>query len=167
MLAFSYGDLAYAALAIFLLLVGLGFAWVSLRLGGTLKSLSTLIKGTQEEALPVVTKVGVTVDHVNAQLEKVDQITDSAVDAADAADTAVRAVSLAVTRPVTKVAGFAAGVSHGIADLKVHRSWHSAVEAAKAAAAAREQEFLEELRDAGEKTVTEVVTPDQGVKPEP
>jgi uncharacterized protein YoxC len=151
MLAFSYGDLAYAALAIFLVLVGLGFAWVSLKLGGTLQSLSALIKGTQDEALPVVAKVGVTVDHVNAQMEKVDRITDSAVDAADSADTAVRAVSMAVTRPVTKLSGLAAAITHGFADLRVHHSWHSAVEAAKAAAAAREQELLEELRDAGEK----------------
>jgi uncharacterized protein YoxC len=151
MLAFSFGDLAYAALAIFLVLAGLGFAWVSLALAGTLRRLSAFIKGTQEEVLPVVSKVGTTVDHVNAQMEKVDRITDSAVDAAEAADTAVRAVSLAVTRPVTKLTGFAAAVTHGVADLKVHHSWSSAVEAAKTAAAARERELLEELRDAGEK----------------
>lgn len=149
MLAFSFGDLAYLALAIFLVLVGLGIAWVSLALAGTLQRLSAFIKGTQEEVLPVVSKVGTTVDHVNAQMEKVDRITDSAVDAADSADTAVRAVSMAVTRPVTKVTGLAAAVSHGVADFKVHRSWNSAVTAAKAAAAAREQELLEELRDAG------------------
>jgi uncharacterized protein YoxC len=152
MLAFSFGDLAYAALAIFLVLVGLGFAWVSLALAGTLQRLSAFIKGTQEEVLPVVAKVGTTVDHVNAQMEKVDRITDSAVDAADAADTAVRAVSLAVTRPVTKVTGLAAAVSHGFADFKAHRSWSSAVDAAKSAAAAREAELDEELREAGERT---------------
>jgi uncharacterized protein YoxC len=150
MLAFSFGDLAYAALAIFLVLVGLGFAWVSFALAGTLQRLSAFIKGTQQEVLPVVSKVGTTVDHVNAQMEKVDRMTDSAVDAAEAADTAVRAVSLAVTRPVTKVTGLAAALSHGVADFKVHRSWGSAVEAGKAAAAAREEELLEELRDAGE-----------------
>jgi uncharacterized protein YoxC len=150
MVAFSSGDIAYTALAIFLVLVGLGFAWVSLKLAGTLQSLSALIRGTQDEALPVVAKVGVTIDHVNAQMEKVDRITDSAVDAADDAETAVRAVSLAVTRPVTKAASLAAAVSYGVADLKAHRSWRSAVEAAKAAAAAREQELVEELRDAGE-----------------
>ena len=127
------------------------------RLGGTLQRLSALIKGTQDEVLPVITKVGTTVDHVNAQMEKLDRITDSAVDAADSADTAVRAVSLAVTRPVQKLAGFAAGVTHGFADLKVHRNWRSAVDAAKAAAAAREQELDEELRDAG-KRMTDVVT---------
>jgi uncharacterized protein YoxC len=149
MLAYSSGEVVDIALAIFLILTGAGIAWVSLELGATLKRLSALIRGTQDEVLPVVSKLGTTVDHVNAQMEKVDRITDSAVDAADSADTAVRAVSLAVTRPVQKVAGFAAGVTHGVANLKTTRNWRSAVDAAKAAAAAREQELEEELRDAG------------------
>ena|SRR5512132_597374 len=148
MLAYSSGEVVDIALAIFLILTGAGIAWVSLELGATLQRLSSLIRGTQDEVLPVVSKLGTTVDHVNAQMEKVDRITDSAVDAADSADTAVRAVSLAVTRPVQKVAGFAAGVTHGLADLKTTRNWSSAVDAAKAAAAEREQELEEELRDA-------------------
>src|SRR5215475_12359645 len=149
MLAYSSGEVVDIALAIFLILVGAGIAWVCLELGATLQRLSAFIKGTQDEVLPVVTKVGTTVDHVNAQMEKVDRITDSAVDAADRADTAVRAVSFAVTRPVQKATGLAAGVNHGIADFKVHRSMRRAVDSGKAAAAAREQELAEELRDAG------------------
>src|SRR4029450_13879525 len=121
MLAFSSGEVVDYALAIFLLLTGVGIAWVSLELGATLQRLSALIRGAQDEVLPVVSKVGTTVDHVNAQMEKVDRITDSAVDAADSADTAVRAVSLAVTRPVQKATGLAAGVNHAVADFKVHR----------------------------------------------
>ena len=150
MLAFSAGDVASIALAVFLVLAGLGIAFVCLKLGGTLQRLSAFIRGAQDEVLPVVSKVGTTVDHVNAQMEKVDRITDSAVDAADSVDTAVRAVSTAVTRPVQIVSGVAAGLAHGVADLKVNRSWRSAVDSAKAAAAAREQELAEELRDAGE-----------------
>src|SRR5260221_2630723 len=149
MLAFSAGDVAYIALAAFLLLVGLGVAWVSLALGGTLRRLSAFIRGTQDEVLPVIAKVGVTVDHVNSQMEKVDRITDSAVDTAETADTAVRAVSMAVTRPVQKVSGLAAGVAHGLADFKTKRSWRHAVDTAKDAAKAREQELAEELREAG------------------
>jgi uncharacterized protein YoxC len=148
MLAYSSGEVVDIALAIFLILVGAGIAWVSLELGATLQRLSSFIKGTQEEVLPVINKVGTTVDHVNAQMEKLDQITDSAVDAADSADTAVRAVSFAVTRPVQKVTGFAAGVSHGVAEFKTRRNWRSAVDAGKAAAAEREQELEEELREA-------------------
>src|SRR5215208_548151 len=149
MLAYSSGEVVDVALAIFLILVGAGIAWVCLELGATLQRLSAFIKGTQEEVLPVINKVGTTVDHVNAQMAKVDRITDSAVDAADSADTAVRAVSMAVTRPVQKISGLAAGITHGVADFKVHRSWRSAVDAAKGAAAARELELAEELRDAG------------------
>ena len=82
-LAFSFGDLAYAALSVFLLAVGLGLGYAFFRLGGTLGRLSAFIKGTQEELLPVIHKVGGTVDRVNGQLDKVDRVTDSAVDAAD------------------------------------------------------------------------------------
>jgi uncharacterized protein YoxC len=149
LVAFTWGDLWRLALAVFLLAVGLSTAYVLVRLGGTVARLSAFISGAEKEVLPVINKVGGSVDRVNGQLDKVDRITDSAVDAADSVDTAVRAVSMAVTRPVQKVSGFAAGVSHGAADLKTRRSWRHAVQAGKAAAARREQELAEELNEAG------------------
>lgn len=148
--AFGWDDLWRLALAVFLLAVGLSLAYLFVRLGGTAGRLTSLIGGTEREVLPVINKVGGSVDRVNDQLDKVDQITDSAVDAADSVDTAVRAVSMAVTRPVQKASGFAAGVSFGAADFKANRSWKHAVQAGKEAAARRERELLEELRDAGE-----------------
>lgn len=148
--AFTWGDLWRLALAVFLLAVGLSGAYLLVRLGGTIGRLSAFISGAQREILPVINKVGGSVDRVNGQLDKVDRITDSAVDAADSVDTAVRAVSMAVTRPVQKVSGFAAGVSYGAADLRTRRSWKHAVQAGKEAAARREQELGEELREAGE-----------------
>lgn len=144
----SFGDLASLALSIFLLAVGLGLGYAFLRLGGTFGRLSAFIKGTQDELLPVINKVGGSVDRVNLQLDKVDVMTDSAVDAVDSIDTAIRAVSYAIARPVQKLSGVAAGVSYGAADLKAHRDWRGAVDAAKEAAARREQELQEELRDA-------------------
>jgi hypothetical protein len=57
---------------------------------------------------------------------------------------------MAVTRPVQKVSGFAAGVSYGAADFKAKRDWKHAVQAGKDAAARREQELGEELLEAGE-----------------
>jgi hypothetical protein len=98
----------------------------------------------------VINKVGGSVDRVNGQLDKVDRITDSAVDAAESVDSAVRAVSGAVTRPVQKVSGLAAAVTYGAADFKAKHDWRHAVQAGKEAAARREQELTEELRDAGE-----------------
>jgi len=148
--AFTWGDLWRLALAVFLFAIGLSAAYVLVRLGGTVSRLSSFISGTEREVLPVINKVGGSVDRVNVQLDKVDQITDSVVDAADAADTAVRAVSLAITRPVQKISGFAAALSYGASDFRAHRSWRHAVEAGKEAAARRERELIEELQDAGQ-----------------
>ena len=135
------------ALAVFLFAVGISLAFLFVRLAGTASEVSTLIRGAGESALPVIDKVGGSVDRVNGQLDKVDKITDSAVDAADSVDTAVRAVSMAVTRPVQKVSGLAAAMSYGASDFKVRRDWRHAVQAGKEAAARREQELTEELRD--------------------
>ncbi|HET8752163.1 MAG TPA: hypothetical protein VFM43_06510 [Gaiellaceae bacterium] len=147
--AFTWGDLWRLALAVFLLAVGLSFAYLLVRLAGTVGRLSAFIRGAEDSLLPVIGKVGGSVDRVNGQIDKVGRITDSAVDAAASLDTAVRAVTIAVTRPVQKVSGFAAGVSYGAADFKVRRDWRHAVEAGKEAAARRESDLVEELRDAG------------------
>jgi uncharacterized protein YoxC len=150
--AFTWGDLWRLALAVFLLAVGISTAYLLVRLGGTVARLSSLIQGTEREVLPVINKVGGSVDRVNGQLDKVDRITDSAVDAADSVDTAVRAVSTAITKPVTKVSGLAAAVTYGASDFKAQRDWRHAVQAGKEAAARRERELDTELREAGRGT---------------
>jgi hypothetical protein len=148
--AFTWGDLWRLALAVFLLSVGLAWAFLLVRLGGTVGRLSAFISGAEKEILPVINKVGGSVDRVTGQLDKVDRITDSAVDAAQSVDTAVRTVSAAVTRPVQKISGLAAGLSYGAADLKATHDWRHAVQAGKDAAARREDELGEELHEAGE-----------------
>jgi hypothetical protein len=148
-LAFSFGDALSVALSFFLVATGAGLLYVFLRLGGTFGRLSSFIRGAEQEVLPVINKVGGTVDRVNGQFDKVDLMTDSAVDAVDSVDTAVRAVSHAIVTPVQKLSGLAAGMTYGAAELKTSRSWRSAVQAGKAAAARREQELEDELRAAG------------------
>ena len=146
LVALTSGDVAYLALAVFLLAIGLGLGWAFLRLAVTFDRLSSLIRGTEQEALPVINKVGGSVDRVNAQLDKLDEATESAVDAVEAVDEAVRTVSFAVKRPVQKLAGFSSGVSHGWASFRMRRSWRDAVDEGKAAAARRERDLDEELR---------------------
>jgi hypothetical protein len=147
--AFTWGDLWRLSLAVFLLVVGLSSAYLLVRLAGTAGRVSAFIRGAEDSILPVIGNVGRSVDRVNGQLDKVDRITDSAVDAAESVDMAVRTVSQAVTRPVQKVSGLAAGVSFGAADFKTRRDWRHAVEAGKEAAARRESDLTDELRDAG------------------
>ena len=119
------------------------------RLAGTVERLSSFITGTEESILPVIDKVGGSVDRVNGQLDKVDRITDSAVDAADSVDTAVRAVSLAVTRPVQKVSGLRRGRQLRRGRLQGAPRLAPRGAGGKEAAARRESDFGEELRDAG------------------
>lgn len=147
--AFTWGDLWRLALAVFLLAVGLASAYLLVRLGGTAGRLSAFISGAEQEVLPVINKVGGSVERVNSQLDKVDRMTDSAVDAVASVDTAVRTVSAAVTKPVQKVSGFAAGVSYGAADFKDKRDWRHAVQSGKEAAARREEDLADELHDVG------------------
>jgi hypothetical protein len=146
--AFTWGALWRLALAVFLFGVGLGGAYLLVRLGGTAGRLTAFIRGVEQEVLPVINKVGGSVDRVNKQLDKVDRMTDSAVDAVEGVDTAVRTVSHAVTRPVQKVSGLATGVSYGAADFKAKRDWKHAVQAGKEAAARREDELAEDLEEA-------------------
>src|SRR5437764_230751 len=56
--AFTWGDLWRLALAVFLLAVGLSFAYLLVRLGGTVARLSAFIKGAEREVLPAINKVG-------------------------------------------------------------------------------------------------------------
>ena len=105
-----------------------------------------MIRGAEREVLPVINKVGGSVDRVNAQLDKMGAATTSAVDAVAAVDEAVRTVSFAVKRPVQKLTGLSAGISHGWSALKTQRSWRGAVDEAKAAAARRERDLEDELK---------------------
>ena len=148
LLAVSSGDVLDYALAGFFVLSGLGLAYMLVRMGGTFARLSSFIKGAERDALPVVVKAGGTVDRVNDQLDKLDTVTDSAVAMADSADTAVRAVSTAITTPVKKVSGLAAGVSHGFSAFRSRRDAGEAVRVAKESAARRESELDDELRNA-------------------
>jgi hypothetical protein len=148
--ASTAGDILDYALAGFFVLSGLGLAYMLLRMGGTFGRLSSFIRGTERDLLPVIVKAGGTVDRVNDQLDKLDVVTDSAVSMADSADTAVRAVSTAITAPVKKVSGLAAGVSHGFAAFRARKDAGEAVRVAKDAAAQRENELDEELRKAGQ-----------------
>ncbi|HEX6952583.1 MAG TPA: hypothetical protein VF124_07295 [Gaiellaceae bacterium] len=129
--AFTWGNLWELALAVFLFAVGLSPAYFFVKLAGTADEASTFIRGAGDSALPVIDKVGGSVDRVKGQLDKVDKITDSAV------------------RPVQKISGLAAGVSFGAVDFEARRDWRHAVRAGKEAAARRESDLLDELREAG------------------
>ena len=145
LLAFSLSDLGDVALAAFLIVLGVGLFYAFFQLGELFHRLANLVRGAEREVLPVIAKVGGTVDRVNDQLLKVDIMSDSAVDAVESVDRAVRAVSYGVATPVQKAVGLVTGLKFGAASLRVDRDWRAAVAEAKEAAARRERDFVEEL----------------------
>jgi uncharacterized protein YoxC len=166
--ASTAGDAAYWALAIFLVLLGVGSLIALVKLGRLFDRISSFVRGTERDVLPVVVKTGGTVDRVNYQLDKLDTVTDSAVSMADSADTAVRAVSTAIATPVEKVSGLAAGIAHGFSSLKKTRNVSEAMDTAKDAARRREQDLAQDLRGAGPTPPTsERPTPTPTPTPEP
>lgn len=154
------GDVAYWALAFFLVALGIGSLFALVMLGDLLSRVSSFLKGTERDLLPVIVKAGGTVDRINYQLDKADTVTDSAVSMADSTDTAVRAVSTAIAKPVEKVSGFTAGVAHGFATFRKNRNMSDAMDAAREAARRREQDLADDLRGAGP-------TPQTSERPEP
>jgi len=146
--ATSAGDIAYYGLAVFLVLVGLGSFWALWKLGNVFGRLSSFLSGTERDLLPVLVKAGGTIDRVNKQLDKADTITDSAVSMAESVDTAVRAVSFAITKPVEKVSGAAAGVSHAFSSFRKNHDFRTAMDDAKKAAARRAEDLHEDLAKA-------------------
>ncbi len=106
-----------AALSFFLVVTALALAYVLLKVGGTFGRINIFLKQLDEEVIPLLSKLQVTMDEVNSQLAKTDDMMGTLVDVTDRVETTTRAVQLAVTTPVKKVAGFSTGVSEAIASL--------------------------------------------------
>ena len=138
-------DVLWIALSVFFIVLAVGLGYLFIRLAGAVGRLSRFIRGLEQEVLPVIHKVGGTIDRTNQQLDKVDLVTDSAVDVAESVDTAVRAVTMAVTRPVQRISGLAAGITHGFASLLARRDFSAAYKEGRRAAERREEEIAEEL----------------------
>lgn len=145
LLSSTAGSVAYAALAFFLIVIGLTLGYAFLRLAGVFDRVSSLVKGVEQELVPVINKAGGSIDRVNDQLDKLDIVTDSAVDAVGSVDTVMRAVAGAVKLPARKIAAFAAAVAHAFATYKVEHDFAAAMAAARFAAEEREDRFAEEF----------------------
>ncbi len=144
-LSSTAGDVAYGALAFFLIAIGLTLGYAFFRLAGVLGRVSSLVKGVEKELVPVINKAGGSIDRVNDQLDKLDVVTDSAVDAVESIDTVLRAIAGAVKLPAKKIAALTAALVHGLAAYRVEHDFAAAMAAARYAAQERENRFGEEF----------------------
>jgi uncharacterized protein YoxC len=105
--------LRYAA-AFFLVVVGIGLIYACIRLGGTLHTADKLLADVDTEVVPLLKQATETLDGVNSELDKIDVVMTSVVDATEKVDQTTRAVESAIAAPAKKAAAFGAGVTQAV-----------------------------------------------------
>jgi len=118
----DWSDVLKLALSIFLVLTGVGLAYLFLRMAGVFARLGVSVTRVTDEVVPILNKTQTTVDGVNLELLRVDEIMKTAVGATKGAERTVQTVSSAVTLPVRKLTGLAAGAREAVATLKARRA---------------------------------------------
>ncbi len=132
----DWSDVLKLALSIFLIVTGLGLAYLFLRMAGVFGRLGVSVTRVTDEVVPILNKAQTTVDGINLEISRVDDIMKTAVGATKGAEKTVQTVSSAVTAPVRKVHGFAAGAREAVASLRARRASDAALAKARAAEAA-------------------------------
>lgn len=121
----AWADVLRAALSFFLVIVGIGIAYVCFRLGGMLRRMSVTVVRVTDEVVPILSRAQTTVDGINLELQRVDEIMVSAVNATKGAEKTVTSLSNAVTAPVKKASGIAAAAKEAMATFRAKRAEHA------------------------------------------
>jgi uncharacterized protein YoxC len=126
----DWSDVLKLALSIFLIATGLGLSYLFLRMAGVFQRLGSALSRITDEVVPILNKAQTTVDGINLELARVDEIMKTAVGATKGAEKTVQTVATAVTTPVRKLTGFAAGAREAVATLRARRAAEAADRAA-------------------------------------
>jgi uncharacterized protein YoxC len=106
-----------ASLSFFLVLIALALAYLLIRMGGTFSRINDFIKRLDNEVIPLLSKSQVTLDEVNSELGKVDEMLGTLVTVTNKVESTANTLQSVVTKPVKKVAGVSAGVSEAVSSL--------------------------------------------------
>ena len=109
------------AIGVFFLAFGAGLAYALFRLSSVFRRLTAILTDANTRVIPLLTRVESTLDGVNSELAKVDQLTGSVAEIVKTAEQTTTAIHGAVARPARKAAGLAAGVSEGLSSLLTRR----------------------------------------------
>jgi CTP synthase (UTP-ammonia lyase) len=109
-----WSDVLKAALSIFLILTGVALAYLFLRMAGVFERLGISVTRVTDEVVPILNKAQTTMDGVNREIDRVDEIMVTAVNGAKGAERTIQTISHAATGPVRVLTGVAAGVKEGL-----------------------------------------------------
>jgi hypothetical protein len=120
------GTVLRFAAAFFLVVVGVAFVYMLIRAGRAFQSVDKLVTDLDTEIMPVINKAGTTIDEVNSELGKVNDITASVAEMTERVDSATRVVETAFASPAKKAAAFTNGVTQTVSSFfGRHSSWWS------------------------------------------
>jgi hypothetical protein len=109
------GAFMRVGIGIFFILLGIGAGYALLRLAGVFGELSVMVHDVNGEVVPILSRLQTTVDEVNSELGKIDEITGSVVTVTETIENTTTAVHGAISSPVKRAAGLAAGVEEAVA----------------------------------------------------
>lgn len=121
MMEWDAGAIMRIAIGVFFVLFGVGLTYALFRLGTVFKRLSSILSDANTQVIPLLTRVESTLDGVNSELDKVDQITGSVAGIVKTAEQTTTAVHGAVSKPIQKIAGLAAAANAGITSFITRR----------------------------------------------
>jgi len=108
------GAIMRIAIGVFFLAFGAGLGYALFRLAAMFRRLTSILADANKEVGPILTRLETTLDEVNSEIGKVDQITGSVATMIETAERTTTAVHRAFSSPIKKAAGFAAGVSEAV-----------------------------------------------------
>jgi predicted PurR-regulated permease PerM len=114
----SAGAIVGLIFAIFFAIGVLFFAFVLVRVAEVLKETTKLVAGITQETVPLLNEITDTVKNGNAQLVKVDAITDNVETMSKNVSGLVATATSAIGGPLVKVASFSYGVRAAITTRK-------------------------------------------------
>ena len=117
----DWSEVLKAALAFFLVITGLALAYLFVRMAGVFSRLSVTMVRVTDEVVPILNKGQTTMDGVNREMDRVDEIMVSAVHGAKGAEQTMVTVSNAVATPVRKLSGLAAGLKEASQTFQARR----------------------------------------------
>jgi uncharacterized protein YoxC len=127
------GLVAAIALAVLVVLLAVPL----LKLGRTLDETTLTIRQVREQTQPILSQASTTVTHVNANLERVDDITGNAANVSSNVAALTSVVAATVGSPLIKVAAFSYGVRSAARKKREGQAIADANTAAKAERRAR------------------------------
>lgn len=117
----DWGDVLRGSLSVFLILAGVGILFVCIKLGALLGRLGRTVGSMTDEIVPILNRAQGTVDGINLELARVDEIMVTAVNATKGAEKTVTTLSHAAVAPVKKASGLAAAAKEALATFRARR----------------------------------------------